>query len=195
MPVEDVEAHRQRAADGAEAARRVRHVGAAGLAHHPAAEALQRLLERREALHLGNRPGADDHLGLARDNRRDQRRDAGRVVLVVGVGVHDHVGAEPERRLEAGHEGRREAAVGGVAHHVVGAAGARGLGGAVGRAVVDHQPLDAVEARHRARQLRQRRGKLRRLVEAGNLDDELAPPPVRHGPSSVAARGGGRARP
>ena len=43
----------------------------------------------------------------------------------------------------------------------------------VGRAIVDHQPLDDVEALDFARQVRERLGELIRLVEAGDLDDEL----------------------
>ncbi len=44
----------------------------------------------------------------------------------------------------------------------------------IGRAIVDHQPLDGIETGHLARQFRQHRGELIRLVEAGNLDDEFA---------------------
>ena len=44
---------------------------------------------------------------------------------------------------------------------------------AVGRAVVDDQPLDDVEARDLAREVGQRCRERRLLVEAGDLDDEL----------------------
>ena len=72
---------------------------------------------------------------------------SGAVVLVVGVGVDDHVGAELQRRVEPGLEAGREALVVGQAHDVVDAVRARDRDVAVGRAVVDDQPLDGVEAR------------------------------------------------
>ena len=74
-------------------------------------------------------------------------RDVGAVVLVVGVGVDDHVGAELQRRVDAGLEAGREALVVGQAHEVVDAVRARDRDRLVGRAVVDHEPLDDVEAR------------------------------------------------
>ena len=79
--------------------------------------------------------------------------DVGAVVLVVGVGVDDHVGAELERGVEAGLEAGREALVVGQPDDVVDAVLARDLDGAVGRAVVDDQPLDRVEAGDLAREV------------------------------------------
>ena len=78
---------------------------------------------------------------------------SGAVVLVVGVGVDDHVGAELERRVQARLEARGEALVVGEPDDVVDAVLARHLDRAVGRAVVDDQPLDGVEAGHLARQV------------------------------------------
>ena len=89
---------------------------------------------------------ADDHVGVAGDDRRDELGDVRAVVLVVGVGVDDHVGAELERGVEAGLEAVREALVVRQPDDVVDAVGARHLDGAVGRAVVDDEPLDGVEA-------------------------------------------------
>ena len=66
----------------------------ARVAHDPAAEELQATLDQREILHVFNRPRADYDLRLARHDRRDERGDIGGVVLVVGVRVDDHVGAE-----------------------------------------------------------------------------------------------------
>ena len=68
------------------------------------------------------------------------------VVLVVGVGVDDHVGAELERRVEPRLEAGGEALVVRQPDDVVDAVRARDLDGPVGRAVVDHEPLDGVEA-------------------------------------------------
>ena len=86
---------------GAEARGRVGDVGAGGLAHDPGAELLQALLERREVLDLVGLAVADDHVGLAVEDRLDELGDVAAVVLVVGVGVDDHVGAELQARVEA----------------------------------------------------------------------------------------------
>ena len=96
---------------------------------------------------------ADDHVGVAGDDRRDELRDVGAVVLVVGVGVDDDVGAELERRVEPGLEAGGEALVVRQPHDVVDAVLARDLDRAVGRAVVDDQPLDDVEAGDLAREV------------------------------------------
>ena len=95
------------------------------------------------------------------------------VVLVVGVGVDDHVGAELERRVEPGLEARGEALVVGQAHDVVDAVCARDLDRAVGRAVVDDQPLDRLEAVDLAREVGQRDRERLLLVQARDLDDQL----------------------
>ncbi len=116
---------------------------------------------------------ADDHVGAPGDDRRDEPGDVRAVVLVVGVGVDDHVGAELQGGVDAGLEARREALVVGQAHEVVDAVGARDGDRLVGRAVVDDQPLDDVESVHLAGQVGERLGKLVCLVEAGDLDDEL----------------------
>ena len=83
----------------------------------------------------------------------DELGDVGAVVLVVGVGVDDHVGAELERRVEAGLEAVGQALVVRQPDDVVDAVRARDLDGAVGRAVVDDEPLDRVETGHLARQV------------------------------------------
>ena len=91
--------------------------------------------------------------GRRRPCRRGRRRSARRAwrvraaVLVVGIGVDDHVGAELQGRVDAGLEGGREALVVGQAHDVVDAVRARDRDRVVGRAVVDDEPLDLVEAR------------------------------------------------
>ena len=144
------------------------------------------LLALREVLHGLDLAVADHHVGLAGQDRLDEAEDVRPVVLVVGVRVDDHVGAELQRGVQAGLEARGEALVVGQAHDVVDAVGARHLHGAVGRAVVDHEPLDGVEARHLAREVRQGDGERLLLVLAGDLDDELHSGPVdgttrRHG--------------
>ena len=143
------------------------------LAHDPRAEPLQQLLRRREVLDGPDLAVADHHVGVAGQDRRHQALDVRPVVLVVGVGVDDHVGAELERRVEPGLEARGEPLVVGQAHDVVDAVRARHLDGAVGRAVVDDQPFDALEARHLARKVGQRDRERLLLVQARDLDDQL----------------------
>ena len=72
----------------------------------------------------------------------DEVGDRRTLVLVVGIGVHDHVGAGSEAGVESGHERRREPTVASVRHDVVDTQLAGDLDGAVGAAVVDHEPLD-----------------------------------------------------
>ena len=66
-------------------------------------------------------PVADHHVGPPGEDRRDEARDLGGAVLVVGVGVDDHVGAQLQRGVEAGLEGGGEALVVGQPDEVVGA--------------------------------------------------------------------------
>jgi hypothetical protein len=116
---------------------------------------------------------ADDHVGLAGENRRHQLRDVVPAVLVVGVGIDDHIGAQLQAGVEPGLEGGGEALVVREAHDVIDAARARDLDRAVGRAVIDHEPLDALDPRNLAREIRERRGEGVLLVVARDLDDEL----------------------
>ena len=88
-----------------------------------------------------------------REDRLDELGDVAAVVLVVGVGVDDHVGAELERGVEPGLEARGEPLVVREPHDVVDAVLARDLDRAVGRAVVDDQPLDRLEALDLAREV------------------------------------------
>ena len=79
-------------------------------------------------------------------DRRDQLGDVAALVLVVGVGVDDHVGAELQPGVEPGLEGGGQTLVVGQADDVVDAVRPGHLDRAVGGAVVDDQPLDGVEA-------------------------------------------------
>ena len=116
---------------------------------------------------------ADDHVGLAGEDRRDQLRDVGAHVLVVGVGVDDDVGAELQAGVEPRLETRREPLVVGQPDDVLDAAFARHRDRAIGRAVVDHEQLDRVESGEGARQVGDRRRQRLFLVQAGDLDDQL----------------------
>ena len=68
---------------------------------------------------------ADDHVGAALDDRRDELGDVAAVVLVVGVGVDDDVGAELQARVQAGLEAGGQALVVRQPHDVVDSVGAR----------------------------------------------------------------------
>jgi hypothetical protein len=121
---------------------------------------------------------ADHHVGLPREDRRDQARDVGSAILIVGVEVDDDVGAESHRGAQAENEHPRQSLIATQAQNVLDPGEPRRVGGAVGRAVVDDEDFDLVDpcdlARHVGNDLRQ----VLRLVEAGNLHDELhrAPP-------------------
>ena len=112
---------------------------------------------------------------------RDELRDVRAHVLVVGVGVDDDVGAELQARVEARLEAGGEALVVRQLDDVVDAVLARDLDRPVGRAVVDDEPLDDVDAGDLAREVGQRRRERLLLVEAGDLDDELHTEPSRGG--------------
>ena len=149
-----------------------------------------RRLDQREVLVGVDLAVADHHVGLAAQDRRDQLGDVAPVVLVVGVGVDDHVGAELEAGVETRLEARGQPLVVGELDDVVDAVGSRGLDGGVGGAVVDDQPLDRVEPLDLAGQVRQRLGQLRFLVETGDLDDQLHGPRGAALPSQIAPRRG-----
>ena len=83
------------------------------------------------------------------------------------------VGAELQAGVEAGLEAGGQALVVREPDDVVDALLTRDLDGAVGRAVVDDEPLDDVEARDLAGEIGERVGELALLVPAGDLDDEL----------------------
>ncbi len=170
---DDRHLHRGLAVVGAEAGRGVGHRRLRRLPHDPGAETLQRLLQRREVLDRHDLAVADDHVRAAVEDGLDELDDVAAVVLVVGVGVDDHVGAELQGRVEAGLEPRGEALVVRQPDDVVDAVLAGHLDGAVRRAVVDDQPLDRVEAVELPGQVGERRRKRGLLVEAGDLDDQL----------------------
>ena len=171
--VDDEQAERRLAVVGAEAGGGVGDLGAGEAADHPAAEPLQAFLGAGEVVDLRDLAVADDHVGLAGEDRRQQLGDVGAAVLVVGVGVDDDVGAELQAGVEPRLEARREALVVGQADDVLDPVLAGDLDRAVGRAVVDDQQLDRVDALDLARDVGDRGGEGRLLVEAGDLDDQL----------------------
>ena len=130
-------------------------------------------MSRREVLDPGHLAVAHDHVGAAFEDRAHERRDVGGAVLVVGVRVDDDVRAELQGGVDARLEARREALVVGQADEVVDAVLTGDRDGLIRRAVVDDQPLDAVEAVHLAGKVGQRLRELICLVEAGDLNDEL----------------------
>ena len=117
--------------------------------------------------------GAYHDIGLPRQNRRGQRRNIVGVVLVVGIGVDDHVRAQPQTGVQHGHEAARQPLVAGVAHEVIHAVGAGHRHRVVGAAIVDDQPFDRVETGHCAGQGGQRNAQGFGFVVTGDLDDEF----------------------
>src|SRR5690606_24345954 len=101
------------------------------------------------------------------------------VILIVGVGVDDHVGARRETSIEPGEEGRGEALIPGEAYDVVDTALARDPRRVIVTAVVDDEPLYRVKPRHLAWQRRERDAERASLVETRDLDDELHGRPSR----------------
>ena len=93
--------------------------------------------------------------------------------MVVRVRVDDDVGAELQRRVDAGLEACGQALVVRQAHEVLDAVGTCDRDGLVGRAVVHDQPLGDLKALHCPGQVGERLPELACLVEAGDLDDEL----------------------
>ena len=124
-------------------------------------------------LDVGDRAVADHQLRLARQDRCNQARDIIRVILVVGIGVDDDVGAFLHRTLQPGDEGMGQAHVDRQIDDMIDTAGAGDLHGAVAAAVVDHEPFDPIDPGQPARQMRQRRGQRFFFVEARYLDDQL----------------------
>ena len=134
---------------------------------------MEQLLAGRELVDRHDLPVAHHHVGLAAQDRPHQLRDVGGLVLVVGVGVDDHVGAQLQPGVETGLEGGGQPLVVGQADDVVDAVLTRRLHGPVAGAVVDDQPLDRVEARDLAGKAAERQRELPFFVEARDLDDEL----------------------
>jgi hypothetical protein len=116
---------------------------------------------------------SDDHVGVPPQDRRDELGDVGRVVLVVGVGVYDHVRAELQTGVQSSLETGGQPLVIGETHHVIHAAVLGHFNRLVRRAVIDDQPLHRVEPVELTGQQRQRVRQLLLLVETGNLDDQF----------------------
>jgi len=167
------QALRRRSAHGAETAGRVRNVSLGRHAHHPAAQFLQQLLDRAEVLDGLDRSRTHHDVGLAIHNGLGQGRDVASVVLVVGVGVDDHVSTRIQTGPQAVHEATCQTLVASVAHHMVHPMGQRHFHRVVGAAVIDDQPFHLVEAGHLSGQLSQGDAKRGGFVVAGDLDDEL----------------------
>ena len=170
---EDSEAQGGLAAEGTEAAGGVGDGDAGGPSHDPTAPFLEPPLEGGEVLQCGHPPVTHHDVGLAVHDGLDQTGDVLPAVLVIGVGINDDVGAQAERRLQAGGERRRQPLVLLQPDDVVGPCFPRHLGGAVGGAVVHHQHLYPVHPRQGTGQVAQGLGKGSFFIVGGNLDDEF----------------------
>ena len=121
-PRDDLHLQRGLAVVGPKARGRVGDLGGRRPAHDPRAEALEPALGAGEVLVGVDLAVADHHVGLAAQDRTYELRDVGGLVLVVGIGVDDHVGAELESGVQPGLEARRQSLVVGQADDVVDAA-------------------------------------------------------------------------
>ena len=111
-------------------------------------------LDRAEMGIVAHAAVADDDVRLAADDRRDQCCYVAAVILIVGVGVDDDVGAFGKRAVHPRAEGGGEAAVGAVADDVMDAQPRGDLAGFVPAAVVDDQILDDIHALDRCAEAR-----------------------------------------
>jgi hypothetical protein len=116
---------------------------------------------------------ANNHVRLGGENGSDERRDVVGSVLVVGVGVHDDVRAELQGGIDPRLKRHSESLIGVEADDVIDTALARHLGSAVGRAVVDDEPLHRVESSHLARKSGEGDRQDSFFVETRYLDDQL----------------------
>ena len=107
-----------------------------------------------------DRAGADGDLGLSVQDRLGQGGDAIGPVLVVAIGVHDHIGTMAQTGLDPGHERLCQTLIMAERHHMVDAMFARRFDGRVGRAVIDDQPLNRVKTIDLPRQVSKRLGQL-----------------------------------
>lgn len=170
--VEDIDLESGLTADGTKTTGGVGDLGGAGKTDDAAAELLEKFFQRGEVLDLGDGTFTDDHIGLTGDNGSDEGGDVGGVVLIIGIRIDDDVGPALHAGGKAGHEGAGEAEVG-TLDHVIDAAGAGDLGGAVGAAIIDDEPLDGIDAGKRPWQLLQGDGQSLFLVVTRNLDDDF----------------------
>jgi hypothetical protein len=134
---------------------------------------LEPLLEVGEVLDLHDVAVADHHVSLAGEDGGHERRDARGRVLVVSVGVDDHIGPELQAGVYACLERRGQALVVGQLDDVIDTVGPGHLDRGVAGTVVDDQPLDLVEAVEPPWKLGERGRELGLFVEAGDLDDQF----------------------
>jgi hypothetical protein len=136
---------------------------------------------RREVFDVVDRARADEDDRALFEDRLHQGGNAGSGVLIVGVGVDDHIGAELEGALEPRHECPRQALMVLEHQHMIRAMLAGHGRRAVAAAIVNDEPFHHFETVYRLGQVAQRRRERVGLVETGNLNDQL------HG--SALARG------
>ena len=143
----DMELHGSIAGEGAEASLRIRYGQPREAPHDEADELVGHPLAHRHGLNLSGEAGAEDDVRSALQDGRHQVWYLGLVVLEIGVGVDDDVGAAGQRRLQPHAEGGGQAHVALEAHHLVcaGFGGLRHSG--VAGAIVDDHNFDAAYAR------------------------------------------------
>jgi len=73
--------------------------------------------------------------------------------LIVGIGVHNYIGAELQTRFDTRHETRRKPLVSWKIHYVVDATRPSNLQCRVFASIIDYQPLYSIESLHFSWQL------------------------------------------
>ena len=161
------------ARDGAKAAGGIWDRHARNLGHHPASQALQQALERRESRQRGH-PAIPDHdLGAPRQDWLHQALDVVCIVLVIGVGIDDDICPLLQTGIQAGRKRCGQAQVAGQRNNMLRARLAGYGGGAIGAAIVNHQGFQLVNARQAARQRLEGDRQHLRLIVTGNLNDQF----------------------
>ncbi len=159
--------------DCSEAAGGIRDLKPGSSRDHPAADGLQGSLMRRKMRQGTHAPVADHHLRLTRQNRLDKFLNILGAVLVIGVGVDNHIRAQPQAGIQAVGESLGQAQVPAEVHNMVSTGLTCGFGGVIRAAIIHHQDLYAVKTCHRFRKLRQGLGEDLRFVVAWNLNDQF----------------------
>src|SRR3546814_9545937 len=142
------------------------------MADGPTAESLKKSLGGAKMRYRLCSPVADHDIGAACDDRLDELRNIGAIILIVAVGIDDDIGVGTEGKVDAVPETACQTHIATVAQYMVHAAVPRDVARPVSRAVVDDKIFDNIYARNMARQVGNRRGKRIGFVVARYLDED-----------------------
>lgn len=120
-----------------------------------------------------NRPRTDNYFCPMRKNRLHKRGNVIGVVLVVCICIDNHIRAQTQTCLQAGHECTCQAFVAQMTNDMINTIGFCHLDRIVLAAIINNQPFDAIKARNRTRQSSQSYRQCFSLVVAGYLYDQF----------------------